>query len=64
MGWENCWQSGNDGPRTFAIVVEVVAVARCARQFTTHGLWPHTNLNLHTDEQIERLNFIAGAEGR
>jgi hypothetical protein len=26
-------------------------------------LWPHTNLNLHTDERIKRSNFIAGAEG-
>ncbi len=46
-------QKGHVRPTT---IVVVVAVAR-------HGLWRHTNLNLHTNEQVKRLNVIVCAEG-
>ncbi len=28
-----------------------------------HGLWRHTNRNLHTNERVKRSNFIVCAEG-
>jgi hypothetical protein len=37
-------------------IIKGVAVAQ-------HGLWQHTNRNLHTNEQVNRSNFIVCAEG-
>jgi hypothetical protein len=46
-------QRGHVCPTTIVVVVAV----------TQHGLWRHTNLNLHTNEWVKRLNFIVCAEG-
>ena len=45
-------QRGQVRPTT---IVVVVAVAR-------HGLWQHTNHNLHTNERVKRSNFKVCAE--
>ncbi len=51
-GWKVRGQRGHVRPTT---IVVVVAVA-------WHGLWRHTNRNLHTNERVNRSNFIVCAE--
>jgi hypothetical protein len=46
-------QKGHVHPTT---IIKEVAVAQ-------HGLWQHTNHNLHTGERVKRSNFIVSAEG-
>jgi hypothetical protein len=47
---------GQRGHVCATTIVVVVAVAR-------HGLWGHTNRNLHTNERVKSSNFIVCAEG-
>jgi hypothetical protein len=46
-------QQGHVHPTT---IIKGVAVAQ-------HGLWRHTNRNLHTNERVKRSNFMVCAEG-
>jgi hypothetical protein len=46
-------QRGHVRPTTIIVVVTVAQ----------HGLWGHTNLNLHTHERVKRSNFMVCAEG-
>jgi hypothetical protein len=52
-GWKVRGQIGHVRPTTIVVVVAV----------TRHGLWRHTNLNLHTNKQVRRSNFVVCAEG-
>ncbi len=56
-GWKVRWKvRGQKGFVRPTTTIKGVAVAQ-------HGLWQHTNRNLHTNERVKRSNFIVCTEG-
>ncbi len=53
QGWKVRGQQGHVRPTTIVVVVVVAQ----------HGLWWHTNRNLHTNKRVKRSNFIVCTEG-